>query len=227
MQLPWLSSHTLHSLAPFLSCTIPSALVSSGSWHRSLWCQCSVCPLQYLISVSKSAFPRLRKHLLPSPHLLICISKAKYCTKFWLDRGPITVVTTEESGKPNLWSCKSRLTSGNVPLYCSLSEGIPGGKKLKQNSCETQDYICFIKSMSQCLLQSSFLTTGWTRKETKHLSSLCKAATFSVPFSFLCLIPNTLEIQFPPLARTATLKIASSKINTAKKPLQLFHIHGK
>lgn len=38
----------------------------------------------------------------------------------------------QESDKPNLWGCKSWLTSSSVPLYCSLSEQILGGKKLKK-----------------------------------------------------------------------------------------------
>lgn len=68
------------------------------------------------------------------------------------------------------------------------------------------------------------LQTEQGRKQ--NIWALCvKAATFSVPFSFLCLIPGTLEIQFPPLAGTVTLKIASSKINTAKKEKKTRHFN--
>lgn len=74
------------------------------------------------------------------------------------------------------------------------------------------------------VLFSLLLQTEQGRKQ--NIWALCvKAATFSVPFSFLCLIPNTLEIQFPPLAGTATLKIASSKINTAKKTKTTKHFN--
>lgn len=67
------------------------------------------------------------------------------------------------------------------------------------------------------------------------MSSLCKAATFSVPFSFLCLIPNTSETQFPPLVGTVTLKIAGSNVNTEKNHFSCFkyavsnqnHVHAK
>ena len=84
---------------------------------------------------------------LPRTSSFLSPSQNTACTKYlaWCRCRYISCYR-QESGKPNPWSCKSQSTSGNVPLYCSLSEGIPGGKKLKKNSCEILlNYIHFLK----------------------------------------------------------------------------------
>lgn len=127
---------------PFLPCSFSTGFL----WFLS---QKSVVSVQYVPSaVADFCLDWLfqgSQNICCFPCTSSFVSPSQPAQNIWLDVSPMTCHHRQESGKPNLWSCKSRLTSGNVPLYRSLSEGIPGGKKLKKNSCEIQNYIRFLK----------------------------------------------------------------------------------
>lgn len=208
-----------------------------------------MCPLQCLISVLIGFSKALSTFAAspPPPHLYLQVWKL-LGENTWLDIGAIMchqdimfsgnstshqtdlvgqwtkswpVTTDRGSGQHGSETLKAKWKSagGNIPLYYSLSEG--DSRSFKKTLWIRITFI-FLKKHELVFTVKVFFTKDCTRKETKYLSSLCKAANFSVPFAFLCLIPNTSEAEFPPLAGTVTLKIACSKVNTEKTYFSCF-----